>query len=164
MPKGVYERKPISKEIIEKRRQALIKVVCTPEYRAKLSRIAKEKGYGKWMLGKKLSKKTCQKISKANFGRKGNSWKGGKFCDKDGYVFIHTGIYHKNKKKRYVLEHRLIMEKHIGRKLKKNEVIHHIDGNPSNNNVSNLKLFSSHSEHMKLHRPKGLSINPRDIH
>ncbi len=58
--------------------------------------------------------------------------------------------------------HRYIMEIYLGRKLVKNEVVHHIDDNKLNNNISNLELMSS-SEHNRLsarmHPPKAkLSI------
>lgn len=39
------------------------------EYREKMSRIAKERGYGKWMLGKKLSEETCHKLSMKRKGK-----------------------------------------------------------------------------------------------
>lgn len=48
-------------------------------------------------------------------------------------------------------EHRIVMEKHLGRKLTKTEVVHHIDGDKNNNDISNLKLFSNISEHVKFH-------------
>lgn len=53
---------------------------------------------------------------------------------------------------KYILEHRRIMEEHLGRKLLPfpNEVVHHIDGNTLNNHISNLQVMSS-SEHTKLH-------------
>ena len=47
----------------------------------------------------------------------------------------------------YVLLHRYIMELILGRYLTKEEVVHHIDGNPKNNEESNLMLFASNSEH-----------------
>lgn len=51
---------------------------------------------------------------------------------------------------RKVDEHRYIIEQHIGRKLKRNEVVHHIDGNKLNNDLSNLQLMTL-EEHSRLH-------------
>lgn len=45
-------------------------------------------------------------------------------------------------------EHRVVMEGMIGRPLRTGEVIHHADGNPTNNDPKNLVLYPSHSEHM----------------
>lgn len=42
----------------------------TDEYKEKQRKIAKERGYGKWMVGKKLSDETRAKIAKANTGRR----------------------------------------------------------------------------------------------
>ena len=47
-------------------------------------------------------------------------------------------------------EHRLIMEQHIGRSLEKNEVVHHVDGDKSNNHISNLRLMTD-KEHRSIH-------------
>lgn len=49
-------------------------------------------------------------------------------------------------------EHRYIMEQFLGRKLKSNEIVHHIDGNKRNNNLSNLEILTR-SEHARLHKP-----------
>jgi len=48
------------------------------------------------------------------------------------------------------LEHRYIMQQHIGRELTKTEVVHHIDGNKHNNDIENLELNNS-KEHLKYH-------------
>lgn len=56
-----------------------------------------------------------------------------------------------NQKQNDILEHRLIMEKKIGRRLKNIEVIHHIDTNRQNNKILNLWLCANMSEHIKIH-------------
>ena len=46
--------------------------------------------------------------------------------------------------------HRNIMEKIIGRKLKPNEDVHHINGIHDDNRPENLAVMT-HSEHLRLH-------------
>ena len=43
------------------------------------------------------------------------------------------------------------MEKHIGRELTKEEVVHHIDKDKSNNELDNLMLFPTQRAHVKFH-------------
>ena len=47
-------------------------------------------------------------------------------------------------------EHRLIMEQYLGRKLTRKEVVHHINGDKSDNRIENLQLMTL-SEHSKMH-------------
>jgi hypothetical protein len=81
-------------------------------------------------------------------------WTGGRKVRKDGYVFVvapddHPNpSYTKDSGTKYILEHRLVMESHIGRYLSPDEVVHHIDENPNNNSIENLELFRSQSEHV----------------
>jgi HNH endonuclease len=56
-----------------------------------------------------------------------------------------------------IAEHRHIVEELLGRKLVRDDVVHHVDGDPLNNDPDNL-IVLSRSEHMRLHmkgsRPK----------
>ena len=47
--------------------------------------------------------------------------------------------------------HRVIIEQHLGRKLKKDEVVHHINHDKLDNRLENLKVMTI-SEHIKYHR------------
>ena len=47
--------------------------------------------------------------------------------------------------------HRVIAEQMLGRKLKKGEIVHHIDGNKMNNDSKNLMVLKSQAEHARLH-------------
>lgn len=92
------------------------------------------------------AKKFCSRLCfhKHNVGEKHGLWKGGRGVNPEGYMRINVGV---NKR---AFEHRLIMEKYLGRKLKKNEQVHHKDGNSLNNKLSNLVVLSP-SEHSKYH-------------
>ncbi|MGN6347284.1 MAG: HNH endonuclease signature motif containing protein [Candidatus Nitrosocosmicus sp.] len=78
---------------------------------------------------------------------KNATWKGGRVV-KRGYVFIKMLAHPFCNKEGYVREHRLVMEKHLGRYLNKNEVVHHINGIKDDNRIDNLQLFSSNSIHI----------------
>ena len=55
------------------------------------------------------------------------------FIDQRGYRCFKIG-------NKTIREHRIIMEKHLGRKLEPWEHVHHIDGNKTNNKIENLQL------------------------
>ena len=72
----------------------------------------------------------------------------GKPYFENGYLVIHKRGY--NKKGNAKL-HRLIAEEHLGRKLKQNEVVHHINGVKTDNRIENLSVMGW-GEHSALHR------------
>jgi len=81
----------------------------------------------------------AHKQGKANGGGKG--WQ----VHKGGYIRITRGGDNFN-----MLQHRAVVEKHLGRKLSDKEIVHHIDENRKNNDIKNLQVMTR-GEHVKLH-------------
>lgn len=84
-------------------------------------------------------------------------WKGGLRITEDGYFRFHkTPANGKNSGRRL---HCIIAESIIGRSLKKDEVVHHIDKNKLNNHPDNLMVMLR-SDHTKLHhKERGHHVN-----
>lgn len=100
-----------------------------------------------------------EKISKIRIekglakGSNNPNWKGGMMIRNDGYIYRYCPNHpFGNKSSNYMMEHRLVMEKHLGRYLKLEESIHHLDYDKSNNNIDNLHLFFSEKEHQAHHQ------------
>ena len=128
MPSGVYKR---SKEHLEKLWEG---------YRNK----------SPYNIGKVFSVTHKEKMSIKKMGSKNNMWNGGKYINYRGYVHIYSPNHPNRDSRNYVPEHRLKIEKKIGRYLLPNEVVHHKNENPSDNRLSNLKLMTK-GDHQRLH-------------
>jgi len=94
-----------------------------------------KKGEGKYCS------KTCYGISLQEDGNR--AWIDGRSKKRNPYKV-------KWKDGRKQKEHRIIMEESLGRKLSKDEIVHHIDGDKRNNKKSNLRILTR-SEHAKLY-------------
>ena len=129
----------------------------------KANKTSFKKGNIPWNKGKKtgLIPKTAfkkgkspwnkNKAHKAIRGKKHYRWKGGFWINKAGYKIIEFKRLGEVFRER---EHRLIMEEHLGRRLKEFEDVHHINGDKLDNRIENLELMTK-SEHAKLHQRGG---------
>lgn len=82
-------------------------------------------------------------------GPKNSRWLGGRRKRKDGYI-IRYAPGHPYANKNCVLEHRLVMESHLGRFLEPHELVHHKNEIKDDNRLENLQL-TDHSEHATIH-------------
>ena len=78
-----------------------------------------------------------------------------------GYLLVYAPD-HPNAHRGRVLEHRLVMEKAIGRYLLPDEVVHHKDRNKHNNKIDNLELRTN-SDHAKEHAVDNLHCQSHKI-
>ena len=86
--------------------------------------------------------------NKVHVGDKRHCWKGGRRLTPEGYVQVYAGV------KKHVLEHRAIAERALGHPLPPHAVIHHVDGDESNNAPGNLVICENHAEHVLMHHKK----------
>ena len=92
--------------------------------------------------------------SNAHTGENSYQWKGGRKITPKGYVQILKKGHPRADSNGYVLEHILVWEKYTGMQIPDGMVIHHLDGNKTNNHISNLCLmtFGGHSTYHNTHR------------
>jgi len=92
----------------------------------------------------------CQRTGPRN-GPGHPEWKGGRIIDKHGYVLLYRPGHPRARRPRriYVLEHILVMEKILGRPLRKGEIVHHRNKNRQDNRPENLALYGSNAGHLR---------------
>lgn len=80
----------------------------------------------------------------------------------DGYIAVYFPDHPQSNSEGYIMEHDLVMECIIGRHLKSEECVHHINFIRHDNRKENLRLMTK-SEHMSLHS-KLRHFNKEDKH
>jgi len=69
-----------------------------------------------------------------------------RYLTTDGYVAIYKPEHPRAGKQGYVREHRLVMEKHLGRYLKKSELVHHKNNIRTDNRIENLEIIRANKK------------------
>jgi len=71
------------------------------------------------------------------------NWGGGRSVTDEGYVLLYRPEHPHADTHGYVREHRLVMEKQLGRYLTEDETVHHKFGNRADNRPERLELWST---------------------
>ena len=97
-----------------------------------------------------------RKRLKGKLGKDNHNWKGGRQIDHSGYVLVY--IYPNDfffpmaNNRHRIIEHRLVMAKHLGRCLQRWELVHHKNGVKDDNRIENLELTTNGSHALEHHK------------
>ncbi len=116
--------------------------------------------HGAVLLKKKPENGYCSRSCMTAFARgaRSHSYKGGRYIDSLGKVVVRVGEKH------YRHEHRVVVEKALGRPLQSAEIIVHISTDTTDNALSNLFVYSSRGEYNSAQhngiRPARSNLDP----
>lgn len=138
---GVYWYTLSEKKNTRTKAVLLVCVACGSPYLRPPQRIKMGGNIGRFCT------KTC--ASRSTGGHRGRKaelshrWKGGKRESGRGYIELYCPDHPslKGTKRKYVREHRLVMEKKLGRFLEQWEEVHHLNGVRDDNRIENLELW-----------------------
>lgn len=107
------------------------------------------------MIGRRHSDEAKKAVGDSNRRRVSGDW----WITTDGYVTVYQPDHPNARHDGSVLQHRLVVEKILGRYLSENEIVHHINGIKHDNAEDNLELFKSSSLHSTHHAPTGRKLS-----
>jgi hypothetical protein len=96
----------------------------------------------------------------SQIGTPSPNWKNGVKKSSQGYVCLYVPD-HPNACRKYVMEHRIVMEEHLGRYLERWETVHHKNGVKNDNRIENLELWVTRQP--RGQRPEDLVEWAREI-
>lgn len=120
--------------------------------------------------------KTCSMVCRnlwyhqRDWGRTGQKsgaanprWQEGRSTTADGYVRLRRPDHPHADSHGYVLEHRLVAERTLGRHLLPTEVVHHLNHVKGDNRPENLEVLPSHAAHRHRHFQDGSQGQRTDL-
>jgi hypothetical protein len=115
-------------------------------------------GYTRWVLKYRLPEPKTERICpscncKRKAGDKHPHWKGGRHVNAQGYIEVWVApddiFYPMANHLNYSREHRLVMARYLGRCLRREEEVHHLNGIRTDNRIENLALTTNHNHNKK---------------
>ena len=106
----------------------------------------------------------CRLGGSRNKGARHGMWRGGRMKHSGGYKYIHIDTLSADEqilfrgmvdKGNYILEHRIIAARNLGRPLTKEEIAHHKNGIKDDNCPANIAVFSCAGVHISYHHAQG---------
>lgn len=150
MPTGIYVRDPAK---VYRRPPAEFdreRVRALAAQGMSVREIAAELGGNEEMWRRRMVRAGIPRLPAKARPERNYFWNGGRTVGRSGYVFLRAPAHPRRNRHGYVQEHRLVMERVLGRYLLADEVVDHIDGNPANNDPANLRVFGSNAEHLAV--------------
>lgn len=86
-------------------------------------------------------------------GERNPNWKGGRTVASNGYVLVRRTGHPLADVRGYVYEHRLVAYELLGRPLQRDERVHHINGDRTDNRPENVEVVST-AGHAARHRTR----------
>jgi hypothetical protein len=102
-------------------------------------------------------RKAGQLLKGAQPGPETQRWKGGRWLHQGKYWLVLAPEHPNADRHGYVREHRLVMERMLGRLLTRSEVVHHRNHVTTDNRPENLQLFATNAEHKRSEHQEGRS-------